>query len=178
MKAEDIADLKEMCEEGEITFLDNKYDAAIIGIFSRFGESDMPCYDIEKIAKIEGKPLEAEDYESMEFYASATLTIKDIDNVALILKKSIEEIGEEFPNVLAPDGYEDTCMGIIIRDIPIAAFNKDSIVALLAKDFSVDPSEEDEEEERDVYFEAVEYFDYNIIGAWMGETTPAFIWTY
>ena len=27
------------------------------------------------------------------------------------------------------------------------------------------------------YEEAIEYFDYNILGAWMGEYTPVFIQT-
>jgi hypothetical protein len=28
------------------------------------------------------------------------------------------------------------------------------------------------------YEEAIEYYDYNIVGAWMGELTPVFITNY
>jgi len=37
---------------------------------------------------------------------------------------------------------------------------------------------ESEDEEEDPYVLAVEYFDFNIKGAWLGEFTPIFIKTF
>ena len=44
---------------------------------------------------------------------------------------------------------------------PIAVYNRNKIIEILAKDMS--------------YEEAEEYFDYNIFQAWVGEQTPMFV---
>ena len=44
---------------------------------------------------------------------------------------------------------------------PSVAYDYDKVIEILTEDMS--------------YEDAVEYFEFNIIGAWMGETTPLFI---
>lgn len=62
------------------------------------------------------------------------------------------------------DGYDDCVVGIVTRfgQEPILCYNYDKILTKLMEDGM------DEEE-------AIEYFEYNIIGAYMGELTPCFI---
>lgn len=62
------------------------------------------------------------------------------------------------------DGYEDCLEGMCIRynQEPIAIYSYEKIIdKLISEGLN--------------YLEAVEWFDYNIIGAWVGDTTPAFI---
>tara|TARA_Y100000310_G_scaffold340521_1_gene436581 strand:- start:1167 stop:1442 length:276 start_codon:yes stop_codon:yes gene_type:complete len=59
--------------------------------------------------------------------------------------------------------YEEAIIGIADRFgmQSSVAYDYDKVIEILARDMS--------------YEEAVEYFDFNIIGAWVGETTPLFI---
>lgn len=64
------------------------------------------------------------------------------------------------------DGYDDCIEGVCLqfgRD-PVICYNKNKIIDLFIKDGMT-------------YEEAIEYFEYNVLGAYVGETTPAFIET-
>lgn len=62
------------------------------------------------------------------------------------------------------DGYDDCILGMFSRFgmVPLLAYDKEKMLKKMVKDGMT-------------YEEALEFFDYNIIGAWMGETTPVFI---
>jgi len=47
----------------------------------------------------------------------------------------------------------------------VVAYDADKIIDILMKENNI------------LYKEALEYFDYNIVGAWMGDDSPVFIWT-
>jgi hypothetical protein len=77
-----------------------------------------------------------------------------------------EETGEDI--LVLGDGsdrnlYEEAIIGIADRFgmQSSVAYDYDKVIEILARDMD--------------YEEAVEYFDFNIIGAWVGETTPLFI---
>ena len=72
-------------------------------------------------------------------------------------------ISEVYEGVLFCDGMEDALIGIAdqYHRKPIAVYDRNKIIEILAKDMS--------------YEEAVEYFDYNIFQAWVGEQTPMFV---
>jgi hypothetical protein len=78
-----------------------------------------------------------------------------------------EQVAEYNEEALLIDGFEEALMGVAerINLTPVAAYNVDKILEILI--------------ERDgmTSDEALEYFEYNIIGAWMGENTPIFIYT-
>jgi hypothetical protein len=80
---------------------------------------------------------------------------------------SIEEIEEINPEALLCDGFDEAIIGMAERINlgPVVAYDVDKIIDIMV--------------ERDgmTYGEAIEYFDYNILGAWMGENTPVFITT-
>ena len=67
------------------------------------------------------------------------------------------------PEALLADGFEDAFMGIVQQfNRYLAVYDRDKCLNVLI--------------ERDgmTFTEAVEYFDFNVTGAWMGENTPAF----
>jgi len=71
---------------------------------------------------------------------------------------------EDYPDVLLMDGFDDCIVGICHRfgQEPIVAYDQQAIIRKLMN------NDMDEEQ-------AVEYFEFNQIGAWMGDKTPCFI---
>ena len=65
-------------------------------------------------------------------------------------------------SILTADGFDDALVGVVERfgQPPIACYDKDKYIEILAKDMS--------------YEEAIEYFYYNVVGAYVGEFTPCF----
>jgi hypothetical protein len=65
--------------------------------------------------------------------------------------------------LLFADGFDDAIIGIAERIgmEPVVAYDINKIIEILARDM---PKED-----------AVEYFEFNILGAYMGERTPVFI---
>lgn len=74
---------------------------------------------------------------------------------------------EEWPDseFLKVDGYDDCIIGVATRFgmQPILAYNRGKMLKKMM------------EEDGLSYEEASEYFDFNIIGTWMGDLTPIFI---
>ena len=64
------------------------------------------------------------------------------------------------------DGFEKAFVGSTIR-----AFSREQ-VALYDYDLCIKVLVEDQQMTEE---EAIEYFDYNVIGSWVGEDTPIFI---
>lgn len=80
---------------------------------------------------------------------------------------SREEIEEINPEALLCDGFDEAIIGMAerINLSHVVAYDVDKMLEIMV--------------ERDgmTYEEAMEYFDYNILGAWMGEYTPVYIKT-
>jgi|TARA_R110001592_G_scaffold349462_2_gene644756 hypothetical protein len=78
-----------------------------------------------------------------------------------------EEIAEYNEEALICDGFDEAIIGVAERINlgPVAAYSVEKIIEILM--------------ERDdmTYEDAHEHFSYNIIGSWMGEYTPVFIYT-
>ena len=62
------------------------------------------------------------------------------------------------------EGYDDCIIGVVERIglPPLLCYDKDKVIERLKKDGMS-------------YFEALEYFEYNQLGAHLGEYTPCFI---
>ena len=71
--------------------------------------------------------------------------------------------GDDF-EILRADGFDECVVGIAYRfgQTPILAYDRDKMLEKLVGE-GLD------------YAEAEEYFEFNIIGAWMGEGTPCFV---
>lgn len=72
-----------------------------------------------------------------------------------------EELGHE--GLLFADGFDDAILGVAERigTEPVVAYSTPKIIEILSRDMTED--------------EAVEYFEFNILGAYVGERTPVFI---
>jgi hypothetical protein len=90
-------------------------------------------------------------------------------NIMSTKREKIDEwVDEVFPEqeILLADGFEDAFVGVALQfNKPIAVFDYDKCIEILQKDGM---STED----------ANEYFDYNVGGAYVGENTPAFLFTF
>lgn len=75
---------------------------------------------------------------------------------------------------LEPRSRYDQCivgLGERFHDIFIV-YDRHCVLTVIAEDIEADRSEDDDE---DVMTEALEHFAFNIVGGWVGETTPAFV---
>jgi hypothetical protein len=77
------------------------------------------------------------------------------------LKELLEKID---PELLYADGFDDCILGLTFRDsTPVVLYSSSRIIQSLSKDM---PEEE-----------AIEYFEFNINGAYVGERTPMYVET-
>jgi hypothetical protein len=72
------------------------------------------------------------------------------------------KISEEYPELLKADGFDKAIVGVVHRlDITAICYDKDKVIKILMKDMS--------------YEDAIEYFEYNVAGAFVGRHTPFFL---
>ena len=76
-------------------------------------------------------------------------------------------ISEINPEALLCDGFDDALIGIAERPNlgPIAAYSVEKMLEILIT------------RDEMTYEEALEYYDYNIASAWLGDFTPIYIKT-
>lgn len=78
-----------------------------------------------------------------------------------------EQISEINPDALMCDGFDDAVIGMAERPNlgPVVAYSVSKILDIMI--------------ERDgmTYEEALEFYEFNISGAWMGDYTPIYITT-
>ena len=68
-------------------------------------------------------------------------------------------------DLLFADGFDDAIVGIIDRcsQPSVVTYDREKCIAILV------------EREKMSVEEAEEYFDFNVVGAWVGDRTPAFL---
>jgi hypothetical protein len=78
-------------------------------------------------------------------------------------KEILDYIHQLNPEALVPVGLEEAVVGYVERfsDPPLVLLDKEKCIEILMND---NMSRED----------ALSYFEYNILGSWMGEGTPCF----
>jgi len=78
--------------------------------------------------------------------------------------KIITHIKKNYPNekILLADGFENAFLGIGQQfNTFFSVYGKNKCIKILSKNMN--------------YEEAIEYFEYNVLGAYVGENTPIFI---
>jgi hypothetical protein len=71
-------------------------------------------------------------------------------------------IAEDYPELLTLDGFDEAILGIVERcDLLVVCYDRNKILEILMRDMNLD--------------EAMEYFEFNILGAYMGEHTPVYL---
>jgi len=90
------------------------------------------------------------------------------------LRDWIADYNEE---ALLADGFEQAVIGMCERfgQSPVVAYDREKCIEILMANF-VQTINEDEDE--DLYTMAVEYFDFNVSGSYVGENTPVFLTLY
>lgn len=78
-------------------------------------------------------------------------------------KDICEEITDVAGECMAADGLEEALIGYVERFgmEPVALYDRDKCLEIFMKDGLTEE-------------EAIEHFEFNVRGAWVGETTPAF----
>lgn len=76
---------------------------------------------------------------------------------------SRDELAEDYPDLLFCDGFDAALVGVCYRfgQEPVALYDRCKIIEILMRDGLTED-------------EADEHFEFNIIGAYVGEHTPAF----
>jgi hypothetical protein len=79
-------------------------------------------------------------------------------------RRITEWLGGHNEDALLADGFEDAFLGVCEQfgRPPVAAYDYDGCIKALERDGM---SQE----------EAQEYFDFNVLGAWVGASTPVFV---
>ena len=80
----------------------------------------------------------------------------------------IDHINEINPEALLLDGFDKATIGICERINlgPVVAYDIEKILKILCKEHGM------------TYEDAMEYYNFNIAGAWMGDFTPVFVEVY
>lgn len=83
---------------------------------------------------------------------------------SLQTQKILEWIDETFEIIVYPDGFEDCIVGVAEKfgGPPVAVLDLEKILSKLRKGGMT-------------YEEALEYFEYNILGAYVGDQTPVYM---
>jgi hypothetical protein len=77
-----------------------------------------------------------------------------------------EEIAENYPDLLVmdPEYLDEAIIGVATRiGLEAVCYDTEKVIELLMQHDGMS------------YEEAVEYMDFNMKGAWVGETTPVFL---
>ena len=76
-----------------------------------------------------------------------------------------EALAEENPEALFADGFEDALVGVCRRfgQPPLAAYDRVKCIDILMRRDGM------------TWEDAEEFFNFNMIGAWLGESTPVFL---
>ena len=67
-----------------------------------------------------------------------------------------------YPELLKADGFDEAIVGVVQRmGVQAICYDQEKVIEILMRDMS--------------YEDAIEYFEFNIAGAWVGEATPFFL---
>jgi len=73
----------------------------------------------------------------------------------------LDKVTELDPEIMLADGYDDCLVGLTLRDDQwVALYDATLIIEKLSQEMSDD--------------EAIEFFEFNIMGAYVGPRTPVF----
>jgi hypothetical protein len=71
-------------------------------------------------------------------------------------------ISEEYTDLIKIDGFDEAILGVVERcDLLVVCYDRNKIISILMRDMNEE--------------QAWEYYEYNILGAYMGESTPVYL---
>lgn len=143
-------------EEYEIEdFADEKFDSALIGVVEGFGAEFEPLYDWEIMKKL---PIPHDRWN--EF------------NHSMYWKMSLEEISNKFGDALIATGYDDQIMGVVSKTgvDTVVLYDREAVLEKKRLDIVSDEDYE-EDPEYPAYISAIEDYEFNFIGGYLGPKT-------
>ena len=90
------------------------------------------------------------------------------------IREWVADYNEE---ALLADGFDNAIIGMCEQfgQAPVVAYDRDMCIEILIVEFAQDIDNEDDE---DLSTTAIEYFDFNVAGSYVGENTPVFLTVY
>jgi hypothetical protein len=146
-------------------FINKQFDSCIMGICYDMPNGFTTAYDLDKILAILMKKKKLTEDEAIRYF---NVEILDKTPIISFIKTSNEtpDILSEYNNsMLFLDGYPHSCIiGVRIRKDAkiVAAYSDGDCIESLMEDDMTDE-------------EAVEFFEYNTRGSYVGEHTPVFV---
>ena len=93
----------------------------------------------------------------------------------MTIRDWIADYSEE---ALVADGFDNAIIGMCeFGGVLVVAYDREACIEILMEDFK-DDEDAGYGEEEDLYTTALEYFEYNVQGSYVGEYTPVFITLY
>ena len=75
----------------------------------------------------------------------------------------MDRLAEEYPDLLRMDGFDDAILGVVERiGLQTVCYDLNKVIAILM---------EQGMDEQDAW----DWYQFNMIGAWVGEATPVFL---
>lgn len=86
------------------------------------------------------------------------------------VRKQAVELVDGDEDLLFADGLDEALVGVVSRFgmEPVAVYDRDKVIEMFRLQHEDPESEE-------AYVEAWEHFGFNVIGAWVGDRTPAYV---
>ena len=79
------------------------------------------------------------------------------------MTKPIEIIVDQFPELVIYDGFDDAIIGVgSVNQQQAVVYDEAMVIEIIQRDLEIDE------------VSAVEYFEFNVSGAYIGEKTPIF----
>lgn len=75
----------------------------------------------------------------------------------------MDRLAEEFPDLLRMDGFDDAILGVVERiGLQTVCYDLNKVIEILMKQGM---------DEQDAW----DWYQFNMLGAWVGEATPVFL---
>ena len=150
----------------EDMFLEDIYDKALLGVSYDISDGFCPAYDLDKIIEVLMGSNDITYPEALNVFNLNILDAYPMISFVKITDESINSLSEYNNEMLFLNDYDPNCLlGVRIKkDHKIVSIYDDwlCVQSLMNRDSM---GEED----------AIEYFEYNTRGAYVGENTPAFL---
>jgi len=75
----------------------------------------------------------------------------------------MDRLAEEYPDLMRMDGFDDAILGVVERiGLQTVCYDLNKVIAILMKQGM---------DEQDAW----DWYQFNMLGAWVGEATPVFL---
>lgn len=159
-------EILELCateDENDKLILPDEFDNCILGICYCLGDGFTPAYDLIKVLNILQKLGKCNETGAIRYFNEHIIDNYPLISFIKVKKESREELSKYNKNMLFLDGYSNEPIGVRFKSEcqVVTAYDRDECISSL--------------NEQMPYEDAVEYFEYNTMGSYVGNQNPVFI---